>query len=120
MTLWLKNSQNGRSPCRVNQASTVLGEHIYLFGGYCHELTNFELSTRNPIDVHVFNSQNLAWIKRPVPTKDDAQFSLTPFFRYGHTCVTYKDLIYLWGGRSHWSPSLDTNLYVYNPSITHF
>jgi N-acetylneuraminic acid mutarotase len=95
-------------------------EQIYLFGGYCHELTKFELSYRYPIDVHVFNSQTLAWTKRPVPTKDDPQFNFTPFFRYGHTCVTYKDRIYLWGGRSHWSHSLDTNLYVYYPSIKNF
>ena len=113
---WILNYKNGKSPCRVNQASTVLGESIYSFGGYCQQISFTELKHPNPIDVHVFNTHTLKWKKRPLPTKDSPQYSQTPYFRYGHACVTYKEFIYLWGGRSDFTNNLCNTLFCYEPS----
>ena len=44
------------------------------------------------------------------------RYLITPYFRYGHTCVTYKDIIYLWGGRADWTNSLCNILFAYNPN----
>jgi hypothetical protein len=97
---WIINFENGKSPCRVNQAATPVGPFIYSFGGYCQQTTVSELKCYSPIDVHVLNTITFEWHKRPKPQIKDPQYQVTPYFRYGHTCVTYNDLIYLWGGRA--------------------
>jgi hypothetical protein len=113
---WVVNFKNGKGPCRVNQASAVVGQCVYSFGGYCQQLSFTELKHRSPIDVHVLNTLTLRWTKRPVPDRPDhPQFALTPYFRYGHTCVSHRDLIYLWGGRTDWTNNLCNTLFVYNP-----
>ena len=114
---WIYNFENGKSPCRVNHAATAVGSNIYLFGGYCQQKTIVELKFYSPIDVHVLNTLSFKWTKQPKPLHPfDQQYLLTPFFRYGHTCVTYNNLIYLWGGRADWNFSLCNILFVYNPS----
>lgn len=40
---WITNFDNGKSPCRVNQAATTVGPYIYSFGGYCQQTTVSEL-----------------------------------------------------------------------------
>ena len=55
-------------------------------------------------------------MKRPLPVEGQTQLHYTPYFRYGHTCVTYSDMVYLWGGRADWTNSLCNLLYCYNPS----
>ena len=66
---WIINFENGKSPCRVNQAATTVGSFIYSFGnysfviysfdaylfnksgGYCQQQTVSELKQYSPIDV---------------------------------------------------------------------
>ncbi|CAF1059137.1 unnamed protein product [Brachionus calyciflorus] len=113
---WVLNLGQGKSPCRVNHASVSVGEYIYSFGGYSQQSTSTELKSRNPIDVHVLDTITLKWIKRSLPKETDSQYEQTPYFRYGHTCVQHKNLIYLWGGRSDWTNNLCNNLFKYDPS----
>lgn len=114
---WVLNYKNGKSPCRVNQASALVGCCIYSFGGYCQQISFTELKNCSPIDVHVLNTNTFHWTKRPVPKPRDEQYSKTPYFRYGHTCVSYSNKIYLWGGRSDWTNNLCNILYSYDPSM---
>jgi hypothetical protein len=100
---WIINFGDGKSPCRVNQASAVVGLHIYSFGGYCQQTAVIELKKKNPIDVNCLNTITMKWTKRPQPVEKDIQYLYTPYFRYGHTCVAHNDLIYLWGGRADWT-----------------
>ena len=106
-----------QSPCRVNQASTVVDNLIYSFGGYCQQTTVFELKHKSPIDVHVLNTLTFKWHKRPVPKENEPEYTRTPYFRYGHTCVTYEGRIYLWGGRADWTNHLCNQIYVYEPKV---
>ncbi len=57
------------------------------------------------------------WTLRPIPNDDDDQYTFTPYFRYGHTVVTYEPhgLIYLYGGRADWTDNLSADLYSYSP-----
>jgi hypothetical protein len=114
---WVLNYKNGKSPARVNHAAASVGCFIYSFGGYCEQASIFDLKNETPIDVHQLNTLNLKWTKRPLPSPDTPQYKATPYFRYGHTCVNYADLIYLWGGRADWTNSLCNNLFEYEPSI---
>ena len=52
---WIINFENGKSPCRVNQAATTVGSFIYSFGGYCQQQTVSELKCYSPIDVLLLN-----------------------------------------------------------------
>lgn len=113
---WILNFSNEKSPCRVNHATVAYEHYIFSFGGYCQQSTFFELKLKNPIDVHVLNTINFKWCKRPIPLESDSQFTQTPYFRYGHTCVLHDGLIYLWGGRSDWTNNLCNSLYSYDPS----
>ena len=112
---WILNFDNGKSPCRVNQAASQSGQFIYSFGGFCQQSTINDLKFYTPIDVHVLNTTTLKWYKRPKPQLKDQQYVVTPYFRYGHTCVTYSDKIYLWGGRADWTNSLCNTLFSYKP-----
>lgn len=112
---WIVNFNNEKSPCRVNQAASSVGKFIYSFGGYCQKTTVNDLKFYSPIDVYVLNTINFKWTKRPRPQLRDPQYLLTPYFRYCHTCVTYNDKIYLWGGRADWTNSLCNVLFSYNP-----
>ncbi len=113
---WITNFENGKSPCRVNQAAVAVGQFIYSFGGFCQQTTVNDLRFYSPIDVHVLNTLTLKWHSRPRPKLKDQQYLLTPYFRYGHTCVTYNGKIYLWGGRAEWTNVLCNNLFVYKPN----
>lgn len=113
---WVFNFDNGRSPCRVNHASAAVGPAIFSFGGYCQQLKLKALKEKTPIEVHVLNTLTCKWTKRTEPKPGDAQYDLTPYFRYGHTCVTYEHMIYLFGGRADWPDGLDNQVYQYNPS----
>ena len=53
---WVLNFGEGKSPCRVNHASAIIGEHVYTFGGYCQQADLKELRRKHPIDVHVLNT----------------------------------------------------------------
>ena len=46
---------------------------------------------------------------------DQPEYNNTPYFRYGHTCVTYEGMIYLWGGRADWTNHLCNQIYLYDP-----
>lgn len=115
---WVLNFKNGKSPARVNHASASVGNYIYSFGGYCEQLSFYELKHSTPIDVYQLNTITLKWKKRPIPNNESEQFALTPYFRYGHTCVNYQDFVYLWGGRADWTNNLCNNLYKYDTSNT--
>lgn len=114
---WILNYKNGKSPARVNHASCAVGIFIYSFGGYCEQVSVYELKHQTPIDCFRLNTTTLKWTKRPLPQLETAQYTETPYFRYGHTCVAYDEFIYLWGGRADWTNNLCNNLYKYNPSI---
>lgn len=114
---WIVNFDNGKSPCRVNQAASAVGKYIYSFGGYCQQSTVNDLKFYTPIDVYALNTITFKWRRRPRPHVKDQQYLLTPYFRYGHTCVTYNDKIYLWGGRADWTNSLCNTLFAYNPKM---
>ena len=96
---WIINFGNGKSPCRVNQAASEVGDFIYTFGGYCQQTTVNDLKYCTPIDVYVLNTITLKWSKRQRPKAQEPQYQLTPYFRYGHTCVTYKNKVYFY--KSH-------------------
>lgn len=98
-------------PRRVNHAAIAVGEKIYSFGGYCTGEDSFR--TR-PMDVHVLNTANYRWSLLPLNERSNA--SNVPFQRYGHTAVTYKGEIYIWGGRNDLFAC--NHLYCFNP-ITH-
>ena len=66
--------------------------------------------------MHVLNTLTLKWYSRQRPKLKEQQYLLTPYFRYGHTCVTYHGKIYLWGGRAEWSNVLCNTLYIYKPN----
>lgn len=112
---WVLNLGQGHGPCRVNHACVSIGYFIYSFGGYSSKSIKEALRNPSPIDVHVLNTIILKWSKRAIPNKSDPQYQHTPYFRYGHTCVEYNKLIYLWGGRSDWTNDLCSNLYEYEP-----
>lgn len=65
----------------------------------------------------LFKQVTFKWTKRPVTQRNSEQYLQTPYFRYGHTCVYYSEheLIYLWGGRSDFTPYLCNNLFSYDP-----
>lgn len=113
---WIANFENGKSPCRVNQAAAAVGQFIYSFGGYCQHQTVNDLKFYSPIDVYVLNTLSFKWSKRPRPKIKEQQYLLTPYFRYGHTCCVYNGFIYLWGGRADWTNSLCNTLYSYDPN----
>lgn len=121
---WALNYQNSKSPARVNHASVGVGDFIYLFGGYCENKNcgdMAELKEPSPIDCFVLNTSTLEWLKRPLPSKDSPQYEQTPYFRYGHTCVNYKNSIVLWGGRADWNNFQGCNIvFSYDPSKTFF
>ncbi len=71
--LWIVNFENGKSPCRVNQAAASVGKFIYSFGGYCQQTTVSDLKFYTPIDVHVLNTLTFKWYKRPKPQIKDSQ-----------------------------------------------
>ncbi|CAF1582182.1 unnamed protein product, partial [Didymodactylos carnosus] len=56
----------------------------------------------------------LRWYTLPIPSKEDEQYKLTPYRRYGHTCVLYNHKIYLWGGRND-GPGACNKLYCFDP-----
>ena len=47
-----------------------------------------------------FDLDTLKWHFLPKLQPTDANYSSTPFSRYGHTVVVYKRKFYLWGGRN--------------------
>lgn len=112
---WVINFNDGKSPCRVNQASAVIGFEIFSFGGYCQQTAVTELKKKHPIDVNCLNTITYKWTRRAYPQQDDIQYLYTPYFRYGHICVAYNNLVYLWGGRADWTNLLCNLLYCYNP-----
>lgn len=100
-------------PRRVNHAAVCVGDFIYSFGGYC---TGEEYRFNESIDVHVLNTQTLRWIlltQRRCENGTLLKYPEVPFQRYGHTAVTYKDKIYMWGGRN--DESLCNVLYCFDP-----
>lgn len=117
---WALNYENSKCPARVNHASVSVGSYIYLFGGYCENRKGgdvAELREPSPIDCFEFNTFTHKWNKRPAPAKDSPQYEQTPYFRYGHTCVNYKNSVILWGGRADWNTFQGCNtVFSYDPS----
>ncbi|KFD47180.1 hypothetical protein M514_11949 [Trichuris suis] len=84
-------------PRRVNHAAVAINGLIYSFGGYC---SGENSETIRPMDVHIFDTSTYRWRCLPLPSATHEQFYLTPYQRYGHTAVAYKDMCYIWGGRN--------------------
>ncbi|KAL6488156.1 hypothetical protein MHYP_G00047820 [Metynnis hypsauchen] len=82
----------------VNHAAVAVGHKVYSFGGYC---SGEDYETFRQIDVHVFNTVSLRWMKLPpVRTGGREHAREVPYMRYGHTAVLVDDTIYIWGGRN--------------------
>lgn len=114
---WILNYKNGKGPKRVNYASVSIDKYILIFGGYCEELIE-ELS--KPIDCLEFDTSTLKWRRRPTPEINSPQWTQTPCFRYGHTCVIYNSHVILWGGSTDWSRDICNLIYKYDPSKAGF
>ncbi|MEQ2262112.1 hypothetical protein XENORESO_014042 [Xenotaenia resolanae] len=96
MLRWSVHLEGG--PRRVNHAAVAVGHKVYSFGGYC---SGEDYETLRQIDVHVFNSVSLRWMKLPpVRAGGHERTREVPYMRYGHTAVLLDDTIYLWGGRN--------------------
>uniref|UniRef100_A0A8C5C638 Kelch domain containing 3 n=1 Tax=Gadus morhua TaxID=8049 RepID=A0A8C5C638_GADMO len=96
MLRWTVHLEGG--PRRVNHAAVAVGHKVYSFGGYC---SGEDYETLRQIDVHVFNSVSLRWMKLPpVRTAGREHTREGPYMRYGHTAVLLEDTIYIWGGRN--------------------
>ncbi|KAF3708426.1 Kelch domain-containing protein 3 [Channa argus] len=96
MLRWSVHLEGG--PRRVNHAAVAVGHKVYSFGGYC---SGEDYETLRQIDVHVFNTVSLRWMKLPpVRTGGHERAREVPYMRYGHTAVLLDDIIYLWGGRN--------------------
>ncbi|KAM6923051.1 kelch domain-containing protein 3 isoform 1-T3 [Lycodopsis pacificus] len=97
MLRWSVHLEGG--PRRVNHAAVAVGHKVYSFGGYC---SGEDYETLRQIDVHVFNTVSLRWMKLP-PVRlggGHERVREVPYMRYGHTAVLLDDIIYLWGGRN--------------------
>ncbi|XP_061817030.1 kelch domain-containing protein 3 isoform X2 [Nerophis lumbriciformis] len=96
MLRWSVHLEGG--PRRVNHAAVAVGHKVYTFGGYC---SGEDYETLRQIDVHVFNTVSLRWMKLPpVRPVGHERAREVPYMRYGHTAVLLDDTIYLWGGRN--------------------
>ncbi|XP_037394361.1 kelch domain-containing protein 3 [Pygocentrus nattereri] len=96
MLRWTVHLEGG--PRRVNHAAVAVGHKVYSFGGYC---SGEDYETFRQIDVHVFNTVSLRWMKLPpVRTGGREHAREVPYMRYGHTAVLVDDTIYIWGGRN--------------------
>ncbi|CAF1406085.1 unnamed protein product [Rotaria sp. Silwood1] len=106
---WIQCIENG--PSRVNHAAGALDNYIYSFGGYSHKEDYTQVT---PIDIHIFNIHTLKWYLLSKPQRNDSQYNVTPFSRYGHTIVIYKRKFYLWGGRND-HPVACNRLFCFDP-----
>ncbi|XP_055745607.1 kelch domain-containing protein 3-like [Salvelinus fontinalis] len=96
MLRWTTHLDGG--PRRVNHAAVSVGHKVYSFGGYC---SGDDYETLRQIDVHIFNTVSLRWMKLPpVRTGGREHARDVPYMRYGHTAVLLEDTIYIWGGRN--------------------
>ncbi|XP_042161655.1 kelch domain-containing protein 3 isoform X2 [Oncorhynchus tshawytscha] len=96
--MWRWTTHLDGGPRRVNHAAVSMGHKVYSFGGYC---SGDDYETLRQIDVHVFNTVSLRWMKLPpVRTGGREHARDVPYMRYGHTAVLLDDTIYIWGGRN--------------------
>ncbi|XP_045566372.1 kelch domain-containing protein 3 isoform X1 [Salmo salar] len=96
MLRWTTHLEGG--PRRVNHAAVSVGHKVFSFGGYC---SGEDYETLRQIDVHIFNTVSLRWMKLPpVRTGGREHARDAPYMRYGHTAVLLEDTIYIWGGRN--------------------
>ena len=72
-------------------AAVVDGHKLYSFGGYY----NYK---RDQIEVHIFNTLCLRWMKlSPVTNGRGQRPTEVPSGRQGHTAVLVEDIAYIWG-----------------------
>uniref|UniRef100_A0A3B3WMV4 Kelch domain containing 3 n=1 Tax=Poecilia mexicana TaxID=48701 RepID=A0A3B3WMV4_9TELE len=115
MLRWSVHLEGG--PRRVNHAAVAVGHKVYSFGGYC---SGEDYETLRQIDVHVFNSVSLRWMKLPpVRMGGHERAREVPYMRYGHTAVLLDDTIYLWGGRNDTEGACNV-LYAFDVNKTVF
>uniref|UniRef100_A0A5S6QUW7 Kelch domain-containing protein 3 n=1 Tax=Trichuris muris TaxID=70415 RepID=A0A5S6QUW7_TRIMR len=98
-------------PRRVNHAAVAIKDWIYSFGGYC---SGENSETVKPMDVYVFDTCTYRWRCLPLPSSTHEQFYITPYQRYGHTAIAYKDMCYIWGGRNDINGACSV-LYQFDP-----
>ncbi|XP_022094720.1 kelch domain-containing protein 3-like [Acanthaster planci] len=95
MPHWTVHLDGG--PRRVNHAAALVGNWIYMFGGYC---TGGDYHSLIPIDVYALDTVLLRWRKLPIASGEETSQKLVPYLRYGHSVVNYEGKVYLWGGRN--------------------
>lgn len=87
--------RSNAAPKKVNHASVLFDDFIYVFGGYC---SGQDFEQHQPIEVNRFNTRTMQWANLTDIYKYREPADV-PFNRYGHTVVSHEDKIYLWGGR---------------------
>ncbi|XP_021361114.1 attractin-like isoform X3 [Mizuhopecten yessoensis] len=99
--LWEKIAVPGLDIGLASAASTLLGDYIYIAGGYSFIPNPSFLSSYYPL---TNNWQPLT------PTG-----SVRPATRYGHTLVGYQDQLYMYGGVvGRDQPHVSRKMYIYN------
>ena len=92
MICWTIHLKGG--PTNDRHAAVVVGHKLYSFGGFYSYQNN-----RGQIEVHIFNTVSLRWIKLTPETNGRGQSPFeVPSGRYGHTAVLMEYSIYIWGG----------------------
>ncbi|XP_028969148.1 kelch domain-containing protein 3 [Galendromus occidentalis] len=89
---WIAHIRGG--PKRVNHSAVLVGDTIFVFGGFC---TGGNYFSAEPIDVFKLNTQTLQWQSVESPAELSKN---VPFMRYGHAVVAHGNQVYLFGGRN--------------------
>jgi len=97
----VKNNTHDYPPPRGVMAIGVVGDNMYMFGGYS-ERTHLD-------DFYVLNTTADTW-QRLNTTGD------VPSPRRGATFVTYNDKLYLYGGSTHRGKEAFSQIYCFDPS----
>ena len=79
-----------------HHAAVIYGHKLYSFGGV------YNRYNRDQIEVHIFNTLCLRWMKlSPVTNGRGQRPTEVPSGRYGHTAVLVKEIAYIWGGNPY-------------------
>lgn len=109
---WEKKHSLGNAPStRKGATLTLVNRKLYLFGGECRTLLN---------DMRVLSPDTLKWEAPSISTEGDPQ----PEPRSGHSAVSYRNSIIVFGGGGSYNPVLKlrkcyNRLHIYDTS-THY
>ena len=133
--MYRKWSSTSESCCRSIETSDLFFRRIFqhrrLFSGHSDRYSHLQHSSvhfsekRDEKKEDLLPLETLKWSPLGKPTPDDAQYPCTPYSRYGHTVIVYKEKFFLWGGRNDHSGACN-RLFSFDPgqnlllsSLTH-